>query len=557
MSSIKYCFTIVLLSILFLGCASRPEPSKKMEVSNFQSELKEYSKYKEYHNAIAENSLDNLKNLLKNNPIDINMKIHPRGSLLYIAVRGIQENSNDIVRYEIIKYLIEEKHADINTKINGGWTPLNAASSGGLLEIVKYLVEKGADIEFKNLDGMSPLYSSSLNGHSNVVKYLLEKGANIESVNNTGWTPLNAASANGYLDIVKYLVEKGANIESKNSDSMSPLYSASLKGHLDIVKYLLEKGADIESKAKGWSPLNAAAFENKLNIVKYLVEKGADIESKNTGGWTPLNAAACNKNRLEVVKYFVENGANIESKSNDNWTPLHAAASNNNEEIVKYLIENGANPFRLVNTPNYVANYNINALLQYAQQNYTTLKASAEERISANMQKKRVDEYISKQDFISLKAYTDEYPNAVYYIPQIELRLMLTGPKGMKIGDIIKMIEKGRSETIILAMIRGVKSPYKEFSIDEIDLLVKMGLSDAIIAKIIDTTTDILKDKQKKAEQDKFLLEQSKIAKEGAATKVIYQNAPQNQQNNSDDIIDVIGKEAAKQGVKMLLDRLF
>ena len=47
--------------------------------------------------------------------------------------------------------------ADIETKDNYGFTPLNNATRNGKLEVVKYLISVGADIETKNNDGNTPL----------------------------------------------------------------------------------------------------------------------------------------------------------------------------------------------------------------------------------------------------------------------------------------------------------------------------------------------------------------------------------------------------------------
>jgi ankyrin repeat protein len=74
---------------------------------------------------------------------------------------------------------------------------------------VKYLVEeKGADVKAVDVYGNTPLHRASQNGHLDVVKYLVEKGADFQAVDKVGDTPLHDASYYGKLDVVKYLVEK-------------------------------------------------------------------------------------------------------------------------------------------------------------------------------------------------------------------------------------------------------------------------------------------------------------------------------------------------------------
>ncbi len=46
-----------------------------------------------------------------------------------------------------MKYLVEELHADVNQRDNGGYTPLHHAAARGDNEMIMYLVSKGADVK--------------------------------------------------------------------------------------------------------------------------------------------------------------------------------------------------------------------------------------------------------------------------------------------------------------------------------------------------------------------------------------------------------------------------
>ena len=170
-----------------------------------------------------------------------------------------------------------------------------------------------------------------------------------------------------------------------------------------------------------------------------------------------------------------------------------------------------------------------------------------------NEQKQTINSLIKKNDLQGLKEYTDKNPNSVYYITDNKLRLILTGPQGMKVGDIKKLIKKGRSETIITALIQRVKVPYKEFTLEEIDILSEMKLSDNIIASMINVTTELLKNEEKKKQQQFYLSEQKKNSQQ--KTQVIYRNNQQQESNNG--IGNKVQEEVIKQGVGMLLDQLF
>jgi len=58
----------------------------------------------------------------------------------------------------IVKYLVNEKKANIESKNNCGCTPLYIACQMGNLEVVKFLVnEKKANIESKDIVGCTPI----------------------------------------------------------------------------------------------------------------------------------------------------------------------------------------------------------------------------------------------------------------------------------------------------------------------------------------------------------------------------------------------------------------
>ena len=61
----------------------------------------------------------------------------------YIFVRDFvtEFSATEYGHLDIVKYLYETCHADVETKDKDGFTPINYASSNGHLEVVKYLYE--------------------------------------------------------------------------------------------------------------------------------------------------------------------------------------------------------------------------------------------------------------------------------------------------------------------------------------------------------------------------------------------------------------------------------
>ena len=321
-------------------------------------------------------------------------------AVIFGLMNGISINNNLLClesasgQLEIVKYLLEQCHENVETKDKNGHTPIYIASLNGHLDVVKYLYETcHANIteeEIKNFkneeikayfnlmfadkpsDFENDIYKASEQGKLASVKYLIERcHANIETKNKYGFTPINSASYNGRLDVVKHLYEKcHADVETEDKCGRTPINNASLNDHYEVVKYLYETcHSDVETKDKyGRTPIFNASENGRLEIVKYLYNTcHADVETKDNNGYNLINIASLNglldvvkylhetchakisndainkaseNGYLEVVKYLYETcDANAETKDNYGNTPINIASSNGYLEVVKYLYE--------------------------------------------------------------------------------------------------------------------------------------------------------------------------------------------------------------------------
>jgi len=76
---------------------------------------------------------------------------------------------------EVVMWLVEQGHANVNQPREGGWTALHSAANNGHLEVVKWLVEKGhADADQATKNGLTPLSIADSRGHTVVKKFLAE-----------------------------------------------------------------------------------------------------------------------------------------------------------------------------------------------------------------------------------------------------------------------------------------------------------------------------------------------------------------------------------------------
>ncbi|WP_373073236.1 ankyrin repeat domain-containing protein [Sulfurimonas sp.] len=530
--------------------------------------------------ASREKPLEIVKFLI-NNKANINDTTSDRWTALHLAARY---NSADVVEY-LVKQGVD---LDVQILDKGipNHTPLYLAlyrekeRLNDKIRVIDCLLKNGANANIKGKSDWTAFLDAAQNTSLDIVKLFIKHKADINSKTVDNWNPLHLAARYNSLDVVKYLVQNGVDLNAQtlhkgkahNTPLILTIYreKEQLKDQEAIIKFLLEHGANPNIKTSdNKTILHFTARNSSLNIVKSLVENNADINAAQPDGWEPLHLAA-RYNNIDVVKYLANNGADLNAqtvyKGKINYTPLHLALYREKEEIkdqeaiVKYLIGMDTN-LMLKDSYGRTAQIVATQSNQYKLLKYFKDPSLAKREVEEDKKKQQriiVNEFINNKDFQGLKTYTDKNPSAAYYISDDSLRLMFTGPRGMKVGDIRKLLKQGKSEVIVISLIKRVKTPYKEFTLDEIDTLIEMGLSDNIIASMIDVTTELLKDEQRKKEQQFLLSEQQRIAKENSKTKVIYQQGPSLQQKTVGDvIIDKAVDKAVDKGVEMLLRKLF
>lgn len=189
----------------------------------------------------------------------------------------------------------------------------------------------------------------------------------------------------------------------------------------------------------------------------------------------------------------------------------------------------------------------------------------AEMRRHAAEEKTYVDSingFLETEDFAGLAEYVESNPDAKFYIPSPELRLLFFGPENLKIGRIKKLIDSDIGQPIIISKVKRSQTGYKDFNMDEIVILKQWGFSDTLIASMMDVTTEIDKENQRRAEQSAMLAKQEAMLNE-------MRNMQQAGNSSSYTPNDSVGKavtkslassaadEAGKMMANKLLDSLF
>jgi len=288
--------------------------------------------------------------------------------------------------------------AQVNLRVDGGFTPLMFAAWYGHTEVVRILLNAGAEpdassdrkgpptqyvlkegewpLADESTVGMTALHFAAGRGHAEIVSLLGRGGASLNLVpekDSIAYSPLELAVLSKSPSTVKALLAAGA-----NPNVEIPLYLAVRLQQPELVRLLLAGGAVPDGAKKDTPPpLVLAASENSLGLVRQLLAAGADVNAANPadGGtawhyahiyghkavakvllaagasteWPEKGAKllyiASKLGRIDIVKELLAHGADVNAKLPETEeTPLMVAALKGQVEVAKLLLSVGANP---------------------------------------------------------------------------------------------------------------------------------------------------------------------------------------------------------------------
>jgi hypothetical protein len=164
----------------------------------------------------------------------------------------------------MVKFLVTAYKGDALARCSDGMTSIHAATQGGHLETLQWLVKKlGEQVVIDRcVDGGTPIHFAAAMGQYTCLKWLLStrKGKKaVKVTDNEGGTPAHDAADNGQTDCLRLLVDNGADLHVKDKDGYTPYELAVQGGHEDTAEYVIQlTGGDI---SKSHSPTNKAENE--------------------------------------------------------------------------------------------------------------------------------------------------------------------------------------------------------------------------------------------------------------------------------------------------------
>lgn len=187
------------------------------------------------------------------------------------------------------------------------------AASYNSLRVLRYLLnEEHADLHNQTYDGFLPIHYASLHGHDQSVELILSKSPDtVNEQTNQLLTSLHLACQCGSLETIQTLISHGANVNLKDQNGCNCL-------HIGKKKFFRER--------ERFSHLeNLACQYSHLSIVQWLIEKQEmnvnDIDYEN--GTSIHHGAASGS--ADLIYYLLENNAKILSDNHGN-SPLHVVS---------------------------------------------------------------------------------------------------------------------------------------------------------------------------------------------------------------------------------------
>ncbi|XP_067678535.1 ankyrin repeat domain-containing protein 50-like [Haliotis asinina] len=331
------------------------------------------------HSACLGGDVDLVKNVISQNMLDINGRVHCGRTAVMMAAENrhrdvvkllvdkgadvsvVDETGDNIIHCAcmggdvgVVKYILSKSMVDVDRRGSNKMTPIMVAKNYKHREVVDLLVSKWPDGSLKYYKHRSILQSACRKGNIDMVKFILSQ--NTVSIN-TGWkatiTPIMIAAEMGHKEVVKLLVSSGADVSLADNKGDNILHYACQGGHTETVKYILSQNmSDINSRGfQKMSPLMRAALMGHREVMKLLASKGADVLQLDLGGDNILHYA-CRGGHIETVEYILsQNMLDINSRGCRKMTPVMSAGQEGHKEVVELLVENNAD-LSLVNNGN-------------------------------------------------------------------------------------------------------------------------------------------------------------------------------------------------------------
>lgn len=176
-----------------------------------------------------------IETLLRRNP-DLEVKDNEgRTALLWAAATGKVSLAKQLISFNPLK------GANIRATNNRGKTALHLAvdCKSNRSAMVELLLQNGADVQSRSDGGWTPLHNAAEKGYEDVTSLLLRWKADVNTATSSGMTALHWSARNGHIGIVRLLLQQpGIRKHRKDFFEESAMIGAAQNGHIEIAHIL-------------------------------------------------------------------------------------------------------------------------------------------------------------------------------------------------------------------------------------------------------------------------------------------------------------------------------
>ncbi|XP_067660111.1 putative ankyrin repeat protein RF_0381 [Haliotis asinina] len=169
--------------------------------------------------------------------------------------------------------LLVEAGADLSPVTDENESILHLACGGGNIEIIRYLVKHTiVDIDSRDDGGFTPVMHAAMDKSKDVFSLLVEGGADLSLLGENNEKILHLACSYDSVEIVKQLLtQKLVDINSRDGDGCTSAMIAAREGHEAVFNLLVEHEADLTiTTDAGDNILHMACKGGNVHIVKYV-----------------------------------------------------------------------------------------------------------------------------------------------------------------------------------------------------------------------------------------------------------------------------------------------
>ena len=156
----------------------------------------------EFHAATKTGCIKTIK-LLLSQGFDIDSRDEESTTpLMYTALYG----------HEGAFQILKQNGADPSLKDNCGYSLFHKAAQGGNTSIINELLSRGLDVDSRNNGGVTPLMTAAIIDKPNAFQILIQKGVDPSLKDNCWYSLLHRAAEGGNTSIIKELLSLGLDV---------------------------------------------------------------------------------------------------------------------------------------------------------------------------------------------------------------------------------------------------------------------------------------------------------------------------------------------------------